>query len=94
MPALYLRRSNIVEAEQWFPGKEVVAQSQIFYTNDWWFQLASGAALPISPGDWLVRDPDAHAGFIPVPYRVFRVLYEPLDGGDPEELSQDPSYFL
>ncbi len=94
MVTLYLKRSTVVEAEQWYPGKEVVAQGQIFLSDHWWFILASGAALPIAPGDWLVRDPDAHAGYFPVPNRVFRVMYEPLDGGDPEGLGLDESLFL
>ncbi len=91
MPQLYLKRSTVVEAEQWFPGRAVEAESQVFCSNHWWFILASGAALPLSPGDWLVRNPDGHSGYFPVPDLVFRATYEPASGTFADEPSWDTS---
>lgn len=90
MPSLFLKRSTIVEAEQWVPGRAVQAQSQIFESDHWWFILSSGAALPLSPGDWLVRDPDGHSGYYPVPNTIFRATYEPVDSKD-DALNWDTS---
>jgi hypothetical protein len=85
----YLRRPTVVQAEQWFPNKEVEAQAQIYCSDDWWIITSSGAALPLSPGDWLVSDPDGLLGYVPVPDAVFRSSYEPVEDSETEDLRWD-----
>lgn len=87
----YRRKSTIVDAEQWFPGKQVQAQGQIFCSDRWWFILSSGAALPLAPGDWLVQDPAGQAGYAPCPDAVFRASYEPLAENDDDDVAWDIS---
>ncbi len=88
---LFIRKPVVVEAQEWFPGREVKAKNQIYETDRWWFVLASGAALPLSPGDWLVRDPAGHSGFFPVPGAIFRASYEPIEGAEPIGWDDSPT---
>ncbi len=82
---LYFRQKDWVEAEQWFPGKAVEAHGQIFLSDRWWFILSTGAAVALSPGDWLVNDLAGPFGYFVCSDNDFRASFEPMEEDDPEE---------
>jgi hypothetical protein len=84
----YRKKPIIVEAEQWFPGKEVVGvtvASEGGKSPDgstWpphaFVTTSSGLAVNLAPGDWVITEPDGrhHNRCNP---EVFEATYEPVD---------------
>jgi hypothetical protein len=77
--ARFRKKSVIVEADQWFPGKEV----------DGVIAIESGAIVPyvdrgthtvsVFPGDWVVREPQGK--IYPVKPNRFVEDFEPIGEG-------------
>ena len=55
--AKYLKRPIVVEAEQWFPGKNIngVKYRKNEYTGREWFEIdTADDIVTLCPGDWII----------------------------------------
>lgn len=74
----YRKRPVVVEAEQWFPGKEVNGVNK---PEDelpgYYVKTAHMQIVFLEPGDWVIAEPDGR-GFYPCKDDIFRATYEPV----------------
>jgi hypothetical protein len=75
--AKYRKRPAVVEAEQWFPGRDVAGvQPGVEGEYGPFVQTAHGQRAFLAPGDWVIAEPD-NRGFYPCKDDIFRASYEP-----------------
>lgn len=82
----YRKRPVIVDAEQWFPGKEVRGVQHfkpvgvdIHIANEAWFvETIHNQRAWLAPGDWVIMEPDG-IHFYPCKPDVFQAVYEPCE---------------
>lgn len=76
----FRRKPGIVEAEQWFPGKEVKGVSTDLVNGNYHTTCRNsyGQIAQVSPGDYVITEPD---GIHHYPCRpdVFEANYEPAE---------------
>lgn len=88
--ARYRKRPVVVEAEQWFPGKEVPgvhwvcdylqedADGKTQVCHQAYVVTIHGERARIAPGDWVITEPDGIHHY-PCKDVVFQATYEPVN---------------
>jgi hypothetical protein len=84
--AKFLRKPTIVEAEQWFPGKQVSGVTEVIFSDGPNGATKScgyghcvtihGEVTKVSPGDWVITEPDGEHHY-PCKDEIFRATYDP-----------------
>ncbi len=84
--ARYRKRPVIVEAEQWFPGKEVPGVTEVVYCDDNNVRHSAGyghcvtihgQVTRVDPGDFMITEPDGKHHY-PCKPEIFEASYEPV----------------
>jgi hypothetical protein len=83
--AQFRKRPVVVEAEQWFPGKDVPGVIDLRnekVEEGWGVMTAHGQIAILAAGDYVVAEPGGR-GHYPVEADIFETTYERvrLDGG-------------
>jgi hypothetical protein len=74
--AKYRKRPVIVEATQWFPGKQVPG---VFDRRDSPYVITiHGQKTIVMPGDWIITEPDGIHHY-PCKPDIFAATYGPVD---------------
>lgn len=91
--AKYRRKPKFVEAEQWFPGKEVKGvildpahnanspnAAPVVIPDQWYVEtIHAGQRCYLEPGDYILPEPDG-IHFYPVKAAIFEAEHELADG--------------
>jgi hypothetical protein len=92
--ARFRSRPTEVEAEQWWPGRHVRgvryrveyeaedAEGTRLIREGPYVTTIQGTDVPISPGEWVVTEPDGVHHY-PIAPSVFATKYDPIEGSDP-----------
>lgn len=72
----YRKKPIIVEAEQWFPDKKLDSVIIDPPTRPYVISI-HGQATFISPGDWIITEPDGEHHY-PCKPDIFEATYEPV----------------
>lgn len=75
--AKYKKRPVIVDAEQWFPGKEVRGVLRT-PEHDSHVMTAHEQRVYLQPGDWIIAEPDGR-GYYPCKPDIFASTYEAVE---------------
>ena len=77
----FRKKPVVVEAQQWFPGKEVpgvtVPDSYLGVARPFVVTI-HGQKAYLDPGDWIIPEPDGEH-FYPCKPDIFEQTYEPVD---------------
>lgn len=73
----YRKKPVIVDAEQWFPGKQVEGVNEPVEGElpRHFVKTAHNQIVYLEPGDWVIREPDGR-GFYPCKPDIFDSTYE------------------
>lgn len=71
----FRRRITEVDAEQWFPGKEVKGVCHVDGRHV--VMTAHNQIVVLAPGDWVTAESNGQ-GFYPIKPKIFEELYEPI----------------
>lgn len=84
----YRKKPVIVEAKQWFPGKQVRGVTETFYANPDGTIIGSsgygfvttihGQETTVAPGDWIITEPDGIHHY-PCKPDIFTQTYDPIE---------------
>lgn len=73
-------RNPIVEAEQWFPGKDVEGVKHSSYDHLWnYVDLGPNRVQGLEAGDWIIKDPTESGYFSVLKPDEFEELYKPKE---------------
>ncbi len=75
--AKYHNRPAIIEAGQWFPGKDTVGVLTVIdgvYEGKQYVMTAHSQPVFLEPGDWVVAEPDGR-GYYPIKPDIFEAKY-------------------
>ncbi len=73
----YKSKPNEVEAEQWFPGKDIPGV-KLRYGKDPYVTTIQGQQVFIKPGEWIIQEGDGVHAY-PCDPEVFKKRYDPID---------------
>jgi hypothetical protein len=77
----FRKKPVIIEAAQWFPGREVPGVREQWYKGlptRYYVVTMHEQRVYLSPGDWVIAEPDGEH-FYPCKPEVFAATYEPVE---------------